>query len=158
MQEDSLARAYFATLDPVIAKASSLDAYKKHIKALSRLYHPDKNPDRVAWANDIMKLINHHKEKLLDPEAVPLPRDFEAECASAAAAASFRRHGAHDEFVPAPTGQWVRANPETKRQKQKRLHNRKMYLLRRSKDPRISEGQRRYALEQLLREFPEHFT
>ena len=76
----------------------------------------------------------------------------------AVAQASFRRHGAHDEFVPAPTGQWVRANPETKRQKQKRLHNRKMYLLRRSKDPRIREGQRRYALEELLREFPEHFT
>lgn len=57
---------YYSILQ--IPKNASEDDIKKSYKKLSLLYHPDRNPDKKDWAEDMFKKLNHAKNVLLDPQ------------------------------------------------------------------------------------------
>lgn len=61
--EDSLLFKLFSLLPENATDAEIENAYK----ALAQIYHPDKNPGRIPWANEKMKQLNEAKQLLQDP-------------------------------------------------------------------------------------------
>lgn len=57
---------YYKLLE--LEKGASEDDVIKAWKRLSKVYHPDKNPDKKEWADEMQKKINEAKNVLTDPQ------------------------------------------------------------------------------------------
>lgn len=57
---------YYKLLE--LNRDASEDDIKKSYKKLSLVYHPDRNPDKKEWAEEMFKKINEAKNVLLDPQ------------------------------------------------------------------------------------------
>ena len=58
-------RTYYDTLQ--VSRLSSESVIKAAYRVLSQKFHPDKHPERQAWANEQMKRLNEAYEVLSDP-------------------------------------------------------------------------------------------
>lgn len=57
---------YYKILE--VEKTASDDEIIKAYRRLSKVYHPDRNPDKKEWAEENFKKINEAKNVLLDPD------------------------------------------------------------------------------------------